>query len=148
MNEKKIILNTIAFLLGVACLVGVSIGAYRELHGGPMGVMPIFLLFILVAAGLTLLFTWRRDIARDPAMVPAGIFAVCTFFYYATLREHVDLERFAMVKDSSWVTFLLGLIAYFLFYSLAIIPPLIIYHGSKNFLNTVYNALRPRTGST
>ena len=74
MNLKKTILSATAFLIGVVSLVGVCVGAYRELHGGLTGVVPVLILFILAVAALLLLFPWLRDIAGDPATVPAAIF--------------------------------------------------------------------------
>jgi len=146
MRAKESIVSTIAFLIGVASLVGVSVGAYRELHEGPAGPMPVGIILFLSVPCLLSCISLRRYIIRDPALIPAAIFALCALFYCIGLPHRVGLET-AIGDKSTWSTIALGLFGAFIIYSLSGVFIKFVYQGSHSFILIAANALRQKKHS-
>jgi hypothetical protein len=137
MNAAKVILRTAAFLIGAVASYGVAVGACREFHGGPTGVVPILMLVPAIIAGVLILISWRREFVRAPAVVPSAVFAACAFFYYVSLPDRIGLYEFGTGRDSSWFTFLLSLLTYFVFISFLGVVAAFVYHGTHAFLSSL-----------
>jgi hypothetical protein len=143
MDLTKAIFRSIAFLLGVAATCGVGVGAYREYCGGPTGVAPLFLIAIAMMAGVLLLISQWREFVRGPSMVPAAVFAVCTFFYCMALPNLIGVN--STPPGSGWFTVTLKAMGYMAFSCLFIVPAAFVYHGTRSFLSSLGKALARKT---
>jgi hypothetical protein len=144
MNAAKGTLRLAAFLVGIAASCGVGAGAYREFHGGPAGVVPLPLIAIVTMAGVLLLISQWRELARDPWMVPSAIFATSVFFYSMTLPGRIGLYELHTASGASWLTVVLKVLGYMAFATFNLVPSVIVYRGTHSLLSTLGNALLAR----
>src|SRR5436189_5088578 len=130
MIAAKLILRTIAFLVGALASWAAGVSAYREYYGGPPGIVPLFFIFVAIMAGIPLLITWRREFVQDPWWVPSAVFAVCVFFYGMSFAERMGLYEFGPGRDSPWLKVGFKVLVYMLFASLSYVTTAFIYHGT------------------
>lgn len=145
MNGVKIILRTIAFLIGAAAACGAGIGAYREYCGGPIGVVPLYLIVVAMIAGVPLLISWWREFVHDPWVVPSAVFAACVICYGVSFADHIGLYEYGTGRGSPWLVVSLKVLGYLLISILSYVTATIVYHGTHSFLSSLGNAVSRKT---
>jgi hypothetical protein len=141
MNVVKVILRSVAFLIGATASCGVCVAIYGEFYGGSIGIIPMPILLPAIIGGVLVLISQRQAFVRDPWMAPSGVFAACAFFYYLSLPERITLYEFGNISDSSWLAFVLSILGYFGFISFGCLVVAFVYHGTYAFLSSLGRAL-------
>gem|GEM_PF-5605933 len=119
-----------------------------RLFAGGFGVGPkdpgygILLIFMLPAV-IALLIAWRREVACDPAMVPAGLLAVCALFSCLELMEWSRLGEFDRSRAGGFA-FLFGAAGWLFFAALAGTVTQLVYLGTHATLVRMFPRMRPK----